>query len=242
MDQFVAPVSTPTAKVRADIANIFFILDESGSMGYMKQQAITGFNKYIADQRALDGLTRLTFVKFSDQRKVVYEARDVMSVPELDGSTYKPDGYTALNDAVGWVLTNNLDKCSTDETNIIVILTDGDENSSKEYKLEQVRELLAQAEAKGWEILFLGANMTKQSVVSTYGINANNVSAFAATGKGLSDAMTTLSAGTTSYRGMKSRGISSKVDLESAYAATACAASMDSATLADLIAKAADGK
>lgn len=224
MNQFVTPVATPTTpapQVRKDIANLFFILDKSGSMNSLREQAISGFNSYIASQRALPGVTRLTFVQFDDKREVIYEARDVKTVPELDLTTYRPDGYTALNDSVGFVLSEHLATCSPDETNIIAILTDGQENASTEYSQQQVNELLAQAEAKGWEVLFLGANMTKAAIVHKYGINASNVSAFAATSKGVSDAFTTLSASTTSYRGMKSRGIADKVDVEAVYNSTA---------------------
>ena len=226
MDQFVAPISTPVTpepKVRKDIANLYFLLDKSGSMWSMQAQAIDGFNKYIGAQRELEGLTRVTLVQFSSGREVSYSNLDVMQVPVLDQSTYQPSGGTALNDAVGHILSNHVETNSEDETNIIAILTDGFENASTEYKLEDVRALIARAEAKGWEVLFLGANMTKDTVVNTYGISASNVSAFDASAKGMSDAFTTLSATTSSYRGMKSRGISDKVDVEAVYAATATA-------------------
>ena len=221
MNQFVTPVTTQATlapQVRKDIANIFFILDKSGSMGSLREQAISGFNSYIASQRQLSGITRLTFIQFNESRHVIYESQDVKTVSELDMRTYAPSGYTALNDSVGFVLSEHLTTCSPDETNIIAILTDGAENASTEYSLEQIKSLLAQAEAQGWEVLFLGANMSKATVVNTYGINASNVSAFAATQKGVSDAFSTLSASTTSYRGMKSAGnLTDKVDVEAVY-------------------------
>lgn len=218
MTQFVTPVpATQQPQVRKDVANIFFILDKSGSMNRLRQQAITGFNSYIASQRALPGETRLTFVQFNENREVIYEAQNVKEVPELDGTTYIPDGYTALNDSVGFVLSKYLPKCSPDETNVVAILTDGQENASKEYSLAQVRGLLAEAEANGWEVLFLGANMSKDTVVGTYGINSSNVSTFDATAKGVSDAFTAMSASTTTYRGMKQMGITDKVDVQAVY-------------------------
>lgn len=230
MTQFVTPVATsttPAPQARKDIANLFFILDKSGSMQSLREEAISGFNSYIASQRALPGETRLTFVQFDDKREVIYEARDVKTVPELDLTTYRPDGYTALNDSVGFVLSEHLAICSPDETNIIAILTDGQENASKEYSQQQVNELLAQAEAKGWEVLFLGANMTKATIVDTYGINASNVSAFAATKKGVSDAFGTLSASTTSYRSLRSAGRTDKVNVEAVYTTMATAKAPD---------------
>ena len=62
--------------------------------------------------------------------------------------------------------------------------------------------------------------MSKADVVNSYGINASNVSTFAATKKGVSDAFSTLAASSGSYRGMKSRGITDKVDVEAVYNAT----------------------
>lgn len=225
MNQFVAPVSTPVSatpplQVRKDVANIFFILDKSGSMHSMREQAVTGFNEFVKSQRELDGVTRVTLVQFNHNREVVYEARDISAVPDLSYNTYVPSGNTALRDSVGFVLSEHLATCSPDETNIVAILTDGAENSSTEYSLEAVKALLADAEAKGWEILFLGANMSKADVVNSYGINASNVSTFAATQKGVHDAFTTLSATAGSYRSMKSMGSMEKVDVEAVYKAT----------------------
>jgi hypothetical protein len=225
MNQFVAPVLTPVsatlpAQVRKDVANIFFILDKSGSMHSMKEQAITGFNEYVKSQRELGGVTRITLVQFNHMRDVIYEARDVAAVPALDYDTYVPSGNTALNDSVGFVLSENLATCSPNETNIMAILTDGAENASKEYTQAAVKALIAQAEAKGWEILFLGANMSKAQVVSSYGISASNVSTFDATAKGARDAFTTLSATSSSYRSMRSMGVMDKVDVEAVYNAT----------------------
>lgn len=244
MNQFVTPVSsspvnvappvvTP-AVVRKDVANIHFILDKSGSMRSICQQAIDGFNKYTASQRAHPGITRMTFVQFDDKREVIYENRNVREVPELCQTTYVPDGYTALNDAVGFVLSKNLPLASRDETNAVVILTDGAENASKEYTTAQAKALIAQAQAEGWEVLFLGANMRAEDVVNTYGIDASNVSAFAATAKGTSDAFSTLSASTSAYRGMKSMGnLEGRVNVGAAYAAAAASSEVLSA--ADLL-------
>lgn len=252
MTQFVTPIAQPTTptppvavgKPRKDIANIYFILDKSGSMSWMQDQAIAGFNKFISDQRELEGVTKVTLVQFNDKpARPLYEAQDIKSVQPLNRMTYVPDGGTALNDAVGFLLSEHLETSSPDETHIIAILTDGQENASKEYKLEDVRALFARAEAKNWEILFLGANMTKDSVVNTYGINASNVSAFEATHKGMNDAFTTLSASTSSYRGLKSAGnLNAKVDVEAVYAATSTVnpagiSNFDASSLQDFVNK-----
>lgn len=241
MDQFVSPVpgtnspdTVAPAKVRKDVANIFFILDKSGSMEILREQVVSGYNSFMKDQREKGGQTRVTFIQFNESRHVIFEGADINSVPDLSYATFQPDGTTALNDAVGFVVTQHLNTCSDDETNIIAILTDGAENSSKEYTGAQVKELLARAQAKNWEVLFLGANMRADTVINNYGIAANNVAVFQANAKGAADAFSTLSASTTGYRGLKSAGLrDAKLDVQAVYTATAGASDWSSSQAAD---------
>lgn len=220
MDQFIAPTLTPPAaepKARKDIANIFFLLDKSGSMGSILEQAISGFNQYIESQRGL-GPTFVTLVQFDDVREVSYENLPLEQVEPLTTKTYVPRGSTALNDSIGYVLSEHLATCNPEHTNIMAIFTDGAENASREYKLADVKELIARAEGAGWEVLFLGANMKAETVVRSYGISASNVSAFEATAKGTADAFSTMSVGTTAYRGLKSAGmLGERVDMQGIY-------------------------
>lgn len=237
MDQFVAPTSTtPTAapQVRADIANIFFLLDRSGSMSSIREQAISGFNQYINSQRDL-GQTYVTLIQFDDVREVNYASLPIEQVVPLTTETFVPRGSTALNDSVGFVLSEQLATSNPEHTNILAILTDGAENASKEYQLSSVKELIGRAEAAGWEILFLGANMKAETIINNYGISrASNVAAFQANASGTASAFSTMSAGTTAYRGLKSAGLSTEaVDMSSLYATSQAVGS--SAAMADVM-------
>lgn len=230
MNQFVSPIpgtitpDAPVTPVRKDVANIFFILDKSGSMNTLREQVINGYNRFMSDQREKGGQTRVTFIQFNETRQVIFQGADINSVPQLTWNDFQPNGMTALNDSVGFVVTEHMHKCSEDETNIIAILTDGAENSSREYTSEQVKALLEEVQAKGWEVLFLGANMKADAVVRSYGISANNVAVFEGTTKGASDAFSTLSASATGYRGLKSAGLrEAKLDVQAMYSATASA-------------------
>lgn len=235
MDQFVTPTATPTSapQVRADIANIYFLLDRSGSMSSIREQAISGFNQYINSQREL-GQTFVTLIQFDDVREVNYSALPIEQVPSLTTETFVPRGSTALNDSIGFVLSEQLATANPEHTNILAIFTDGAENASQEYSYQAVQDLIARSEAAGWEVLFLGANMKAETIVRNYGISkASNVSAFQATAAGTAGAFNTMSAGTTAYRGLKSAGLSAEaVDMSQLYATSQA---VGSANMADVM-------
>lgn len=238
MTQFITPTPVQAAP-RKDIANIFFLLDKSGSMGRMTSQTIEGYNRFIADQSEKPGTTRVTLIQFNTERHVIYESIDIKEVPLLSTSSYMTGGGTALNDSIGYVLSEKMATCSPDETNIIAILTDGQELDSREYSPEAINALIADAQFKGWEVLFLGANMSKQEISAKYAtLDASNVAVFDYSQKGVSDAFGALSATTTTYRGMKSMGnLSGRVDTQAVYAATAAASADPSVDISALFPK-----
>jgi len=135
------------------------ILDKSGSMSTKVQDVIGGFNLYLdelAKEPAVDYGFTLTL--FDTVVKKRYTAVPLAQVAKLDDSTYRPSGNTALFDAIGdtvqTVDTNGFDKILT------VIMTDGEENSSHEWTLQAIRELIRSKEAAGnWTFVFLGANL-----------------------------------------------------------------------------------
>ena len=211
MTQFVTP---PTS------TNIFFLLDRSGSMGSMATEAIGGVNAYIADQAKIPN-TKFTLVQFDHELLKTYDNALIENVTPLNIETYIPRGMTALNDAVGSVLSESIISCPKTDTNILVILTDGQENASKKYSLANVKGMISEAQSAGWEVLFLGSNMEKETIVGSYGVNATNVSTFGNSQAEMSRAFNTVSASSSIYRGMKSHGISgSKVDVDAVYAST----------------------
>lgn len=148
-----------------NLVEIAFILDRSGSMESLKEQAITGFNHFLADQLNHPGAARLTLVLFDDEYLVPVEARPLREVPALDASTYVPRSSTALLDAIG----QTIDRLGQRLANtpgperpgqvIVAILTDGLENASVRYKWEDIAgRIRHQREKYNWQFLFLGAN------------------------------------------------------------------------------------
>lgn len=149
---------------------INFVLDKSGSMGAVTFPTIEGFNTFIDEQRKQPGEARLSLTLFDTRFETRYVAQDLTEVPALTQSTYVPGGMTALLDAVGtcikgteqW-LKNNPQFGGRVMT---VILTDGAENSSHEWHINQplvegddkdVAGLIQYKQTEGWEFIFLGA-------------------------------------------------------------------------------------
>jgi hypothetical protein len=149
--------SAPSGGKQHVLVNV--ILDKSGSMSTKVQDVIGGFNLYLdelAKEQAVDYGFSLTL--FDTVVEMKYKGVPLASVAKLDGSSYRPSGNTALFDAVG----NTVQTVSTDgfDKIITVIMTDGEENSSREWTLHAIRELIKSKEAAGnWTFVFLGANL-----------------------------------------------------------------------------------
>jgi hypothetical protein len=149
-----------------DLTEIIFVLDKSGSMGSIRNDTIGGFNTFIQDQQELPGDAVFTLAMFNTQNTI--EKRSVLleNVGELTQETYRPGGGTALLDAVGQTINDVVSRHATLEEDekpgktILVVLTDGEENSSKEFiNVNDLGKMIKEREDAGWEVIFLGADI-----------------------------------------------------------------------------------
>ena len=161
--------------------DITIVLDRSGSMQGIAEATIAGVNSFINAQRKVDGECVVSLTQFDDQYDPIYTARPLQDVPELNGITFVPRGMTALLDAIGRTITRTGERlAATHETRrpakvIFVILTDGEENCSKEYTRARVNEMISHQRSKySWEFVFLGANQDAIAVGSKLGIAASS--------------------------------------------------------------------
>lgn len=171
--------------MKKGLTEIAFVLDESGSMEPVTKDTIGGFNQFIKDQKKMPGEAKFTLVKFSsswndkDAFTIVYDGANLADVKKLNSKTYSPGGGTALLDAVGNTISTidkrhkKLKKPERPEKTLVVILTDGEENSSKEYKSEGIIKLVKKSEKKGWTFLFLGADIDAWDQGSSIGMNVD---------------------------------------------------------------------
>jgi hypothetical protein len=192
-----------------NLTEIVAILDRSGSMGALRAETIGGFNNFVEEQKKAEGIARITLVQFDDKYQIDYEGKDVKEVPALDESTYVPRGMTALYDAVGKTMITlgerlaKLDEDKRPGQVVVLIITDGLENSSKEYAGDKLREMITHQEEKyNWTFVFLGGGDIKKQKLqgANLGINAANVYGFAATKGGTDRLYRNVSKGITRRR------------------------------------------
>jgi hypothetical protein len=149
-----------------DLTEIIFVLDESGSMGSVRSDVIGGFNTFLKDQKEIPGDAVLTLVKFDTEYTKLEEGTLLENVKELDNERYSPNGMTALLDAVGKTINEVTSRHATLEEDerpaktILVVFTDGGENSSTEFRdVKEVMKMVKEREEAGWEVLFMGADI-----------------------------------------------------------------------------------
>ncbi len=170
------------------------ILDESGSMQNKCADVIGGFNRFLEDQRQGDDECRLSLVTFNTNHTVVHAAVPIASALAMTAASYVPGGSTALFDAVAQsVRLADKDKQS-DERVICLIITDGEENSSRETTKDQVRKIIEEREGRGdWTFTYLGISperWAEQGVVTSAGnAAAYNAAAPQASFAAMSNAM-----------------------------------------------------
>jgi len=156
------------------------ILDKSGSMASKLNDVIEGFNAYVKGLTKEDKVDYLFSLTLFDTM-VAY--RDVAiplgSVRKLDMQTYVPGGNTALNDAIGITVRKVEGDSPQVDKVITVIMTDGEENSSREWTHDAVKSLIEQKEKEGvWTFVFLGAAPDAWVQGRSYGIPMGNVAQY----------------------------------------------------------------
>lgn len=149
-----------------DVIHNLIVLDESGSMFSTKEITIEGFN-------ALIGNIKQTAKEFNDQEhfvsfisfnsmglKGLIWKQPVEMIREIDHSSYQPNGGTPLYDALGFTLTklrNELNNQPNAKV-LVTVITDGEENASREFNGAQIRDLIKSLEDGGWTFAYLGAD------------------------------------------------------------------------------------
>jgi hypothetical protein len=163
---------------------IAVLLDETGSMDSCRDDAIAGFNAWLRSQQELGDPCTLTLVTFSDRAgaplcRLVHEGLSITEVAPLTRETYTPGGNTPLYDAVVRTIRWMDRLRPRPERVLMVILTDGAENASREHTLRQVHDLIREREATGhWTFVYLAANQDAWATGGHMGIGAGNIAAF----------------------------------------------------------------
>ena len=215
----VETTSTPARKPSNGETLITLVLDETGSMYSVLDATISSVNDYIGSQKAADDVAKVNLFKFSQLGgwntrtakeaglRPIVENMDVVNVAELNRQNFTPSGSTNLYDAIGLSIKhieNQLKDQDSVPDVLMVIVTDGGENASTEYKLSDIKSMIADKEAEGWTFVYLGANQDAWSVGSSFGLSKGQTMTYSVSD--MDGTMETLSAQTTAYRSMRSTG------------------------------------
>jgi hypothetical protein len=156
---------------------ILVIQDRSGSMGSVRDATIEGFNAFLADQKATPGTAILSLVQFDDNYEQPHDRKLLTEVPPLTRETYVPRWNTALYDAACRSideLGEKLARLPEDQRPgqvVVVIQTDGEENSSFHFNLSDLKERIQkQTNVYNWKFMFFGANIDAYAVAGSFGI------------------------------------------------------------------------
>jgi len=148
-----------------DVAEIVVILDRSGSMSSVIDDAIGGFNTFLAKQQADPDPALFTLVQFNDHCETVCSGIDIRDAVPYDRKSYVPSGNTALLDAVGQGINDVLQRTDGSKSKVLfAILTDGHENSSTEFTREQIQQLIKMRQEAGWEFVYLGSGWSSSTL------------------------------------------------------------------------------
>lgn len=192
---------------RDDLTEIAIVMDESGSMATTADDAIGGFNSFLESQRTVEGDSNVTLILFDDKYEVIYDGMSLEKVPDLTKETYHPGGGTALIDALG----KTIDSLSTrifalpEEDRpgkvIVIVITDGQENSSHEYKRSDITSKIKDLKTRcGWELVFIGASDAILEQADGIGFDKKKMMRYKASKGGTMRAFSAMSDVVCSYR------------------------------------------
>lgn len=165
--------------MNTNLTELVFVLDRSGSMAGLVADTIGGYNAMIEKQKKEPGDAIVTTVLFDNRYEMLYSGVDIQKVEPLTDKQYFARGTTALLDAVGKTIAamdekyGKLPDCMIPEKTLFVITTDGMENASREFNRSGVKALIEAHKEKGWEFMFLGADIDAVKVAGGMGIGAD---------------------------------------------------------------------
>lgn len=172
---------------------LVFIIDQSGSMAGLENDTLGGFNRMLNEQKELEGACVVTTIFFNTQVDIVHDRTLLTEIAPLARSDYRPNGGTALLDAIGYGISKTSAMLRGMRTNykptnvMFVIITDGEENSSRRYNIHQIRERITKQEERGWVFQFLGANIDTFRAAESLGIKRDYAHSFVADEVGINE-------------------------------------------------------
>lgn len=174
-------------KKEPDVLDLVFILDKSGSMSGFESDTIGGYNSVLTENKGKNSKTYITTILFNDETSLLHNREPIAKVSNLTLDDYPVGGYTALLDAIGEGIEKMRENRKVTKNNnvLFVIITDGQENSSRKYSSAKIKAMIKSAEMEDkWDFIFLGANIDAISEAENIGIKSSNATGYVQDGTG----------------------------------------------------------
>ena len=181
---------------------VILVLDRSGSMSSIEVATVNGINAFIEEQKTAEGKAFITLIQFDNLYEISYKSVPVNEVkPLIVGETFVPRGMTALYDAIA----KTINEINTDRDVVFVIITDGQENNSLEFRDGAIiKKMIQEAETKKkWKFIYMGANQDAIAVSNKFGVKANNAMTYTADNLHVTNAFANVSANVSNLRSSK---------------------------------------
>lgn len=216
-----APVAQ--APVTADIYHVF-VLDKSGSMSSTRKQTLDGINTSIEGIKedatnTPDIEHHFSLITFSDPDKIelVFWNKPIDEINKMSPEDYVPGGGTALLDAIGTTITRiETDKEIAPKIKektaqvLLTVLTDGEENVSKEYKFDQIQDKvkgLQDDKENGWTVTYIGASPQTMATATSMGFAMTNTQVYDSSAVGTQSMYDNLKVARSSYSMSSAKGL-----------------------------------
>ena len=202
------PTQYPTPHPTQPTTHISVILDRSGSMETIRTDVIGGFNAFLARQQQEPGQATLSLVQFDSQNpyEVLLHFVPLREGPPLSQERYVPRAMTPLLDALGRGIADldatlsAMPAAQRPGQIVMVVVTDGLENASREFTHTRVRALLETHQAQGWRFVFLSADLAALDEAESIGFTAQRSMAFDPDRQGTDSMWDSVSQSTSDYR------------------------------------------
>lgn len=191
-----------------DSTEIVCVLDRSGSMSSIKHASIEGFNSFLKEQKEEEGEAYISIHLFDNEYTTLQERVEISQAEDLTEATFVPRGSTALYDAVCKTINevNGAHAALTEEERpgkvLFIILTDGHENASREYNINNLQTLVKEQTDKGWAFIYLAANQDAIETAKNFNISKSNAVNFSASVRSSKAVYDSVSAKASMYRSM----------------------------------------
>lgn len=190
--------------MKQGLAKLVFIVDRSGSMSAIASDMEGAIKEVLKEQKKThEGEMMVTFARFDAEYEEVFSDKPIADVSKIE---LKPRGSTALLDAIGKTVNSVSEKFDEAEEDdrperiLFIILTDGEENSSREFTRDKVFELIEEKKTKNrWGFTFIGANQDAIKAGSSLGVATCDSLNFRASAKGVKGLGRAMSTYTTCY-------------------------------------------